>query len=123
MAATSARVFERKRDLGFQPKHEDLKMMSKIPIVSATALLALATAYANADDKRTDDKQASATFKAMDANRDDRLTANEVSGDPTLAQNFTSLDHDGDGYLSKKEYAAAASKDHMMKDEKERRPY
>jgi Ca2+-binding EF-hand superfamily protein len=95
--------------------------MSKILIVSATALLTLTT-YANADDKRTDDKQASATFKAMDANRDDKLTQNEVSGDPTLAQNFTALDRDSDGYLSKKEYAAAASKDHM-KDEKEPHPY
>jgi len=96
-------------------------MMSKILIVSATALLTLTTAYANDDDKRTD-KQASATFKAMDANRDDRLTANEVSGDPTLAQNFTSLDRDSDGYLSKKEYSAAAGKD-QMKDEKEHPPY
>lgn len=98
-------------------------MMSKILIVSATALLALTTAYANDDDKRTDDKQASATFKAMDANRDDRLTQNEVSGDPTVAQNFTALDHDGDGYLSKKEYTAAATGKGHMKDEKEQRPY
>jgi hypothetical protein len=97
-------------------------MMSKTLIVSATALLTLTTAYAHADDKRTDDKRASATFKAMDANRDERLTVNEVSGDPTLAQNFTALDRDADGYLTKKEYAAAAGKDHM-KDEKERRPY
>ncbi|WP_129643072.1 EF-hand domain-containing protein [Peristeroidobacter agariperforans] len=96
-------------------------MMSRILIVSATALLTLTTAYANDDDKHTD-KQASATFKAMDADRDDRLTQNEVSGDPTLAQNFTALDRDSDGYLSKKEYTAAAGKDHT-KTEKEQRPY
>ena len=96
-------------------------MMSKILIVSATALLTLTTTYANDDDKRTE-KQASATFKAMDANRDERLTQNEVSSDPTLAQNFTALDRDADGYLSKKEYSAAAGKD-PMKDDKEHRPY
>lgn len=96
-------------------------MISKLWIASATALLTLTTAQANDDDKPTD-KQASATFKAMDANRDDRLTQNEVSGDPTLAQNFTALDRDADGYLNKKEYAAAAGKDPMT-EEKERRPY
>jgi Ca2+-binding EF-hand superfamily protein len=97
-------------------------MISKIVIVSATALLTLTSAYANDDDKRTD-KQTSATFKAMDANRDERLTQNEVSGDPTLSQNFTALDRDADGYLNKKEYAAAAGKHHMNREEKEPRPY
>jgi hypothetical protein len=95
-------------------------MMSKILIVSATALLTLTTVYANDEDK-----QASATFKAMDANRDSKLTQNEVSGDPTLAQNFAALDRDSDGYLTKQEYAAAAGKDpkDRMNDEKQPRPY
>lgn len=96
-------------------------MMSKILIASAAALLTLTTAHADDDDKRTE-KQASATFKAMDANRDERLTQNEVSGDPTLAQNFTALDRDSDGYLNKKEYTAALGKD-QMKNEKEPHPY
>jgi hypothetical protein len=45
-------------------------------------------------------------FKAMDANRDQRLTQNEVSGNPELWQQFAALDRDSNGYLTQEEYAA-----------------
>ena len=94
-------------------------MTHKILAVLATMLLS-SIAIALDDDKgRSGD-----IFKAMDADRDDRLTQNEVSGDPVLAQHFASLDKNSDGYLTKREYAAqgkAGKND--RKEQQQPRPY
>lgn len=89
-------------------------MIPRIFAVLAAVLVSV-TAFANEGDKA----RGAETFKAMDANRDDRLTQNEVSGDATLAQHFAALDRNSDGYLTKQEYAA-----HMKGDkDKDRRQY
>lgn len=79
-------------------------MSHKIFAVLAATLL---SSIAFANDNDNDDKaRGGDAFKAMDSNRDERLTQNEVSGDPALAQHFAALDRDQDGYLTKREYAA-----------------
>lgn len=73
-------------------------MSHKILAVFAGTLLSFA-AFAN-------DARGDAVFKAMDANRDERLSLNEVSGDEQLMQHFAALDRDSNGYLTKQEYSA-----------------
>jgi hypothetical protein len=72
-------------------------MTRKILAVLAATLL-LSVAFAN--------ERGGDVFKAMDSNRDERLTQNEVSGDPALWQQFAALDRDSDGYLTKREFGA-----------------
>ena len=76
--------------------------------IFAAALLS-SVVFAGDEDKMSG--AAAATFKAMDANRDERLTQNEVSGDVELAQRFAALDRDADGYLTKREYSAHGSQE------------
>ena len=75
-------------------------MTRKILAVLVATLLS-SVAFAGDDKPRGGD-----VFKAMDSNRDQRLSQNEVSGDPALWQQFAALDRDSDGYLTQPEYAA-----------------
>lgn len=92
------------------------KVFNVFAVLAATFLSSVAIAL---DDKDRGD----ATFKAMDADRDSRLTQNEVSGDPMLAQHFAALDRDSDGYLTKREYAAHLKGNKNGTKEEARRPY
>jgi hypothetical protein len=74
-------------------------MTRKILAILVATLLS-SVAFADDDKPRGDD-----VFKAMDSNRDQRLSQNEVSGDAALWQQFAALDRDSDGYLSQQEYA------------------
>jgi hypothetical protein len=51
----------------------------------------------------------SASFDALDANKDGRISMPEASVDPKLVEQFSTADKDGDGYLDSSEYANAAS--------------
>ncbi|HEV8332059.1 MAG TPA: hypothetical protein VGQ22_11615 [Steroidobacteraceae bacterium] len=77
--------------------------------VSALAI-ALGSSAAIAGDK--DHKSGSAAqFESLDRNSDQRLSQQEVAGDENLAGKFAALDVDGDGYVTKREYAARMQKD------------
>jgi Ca2+-binding EF-hand superfamily protein len=74
-----------------------------VPLLIAAA----ATMSANADDD--DDKRmrnTEVTFRSLDRNSDDRLSRGEVSASQQLVQQFSRLDADSDGYVTKQEYAA-----------------
>jgi EF hand len=75
-------------------------MTRKILAVLVATLLS-SVAFAGDDQPR-----GGAVFKAMDSNRDQRLSQNEVSGNQELWQQFAALDRDSDGYLTQQEYAA-----------------
>jgi len=45
-----------------------------------------------------------ATFKELDANKDGKLSKDEVASDPMWSANFDTADTDKDGYISKSEF-------------------
>ncbi len=51
----------------------------------------------------------SASFEALDANKDGRISMPEASVDPKLVEEFSTADKDGDGYLDASEYAHAVN--------------
>ena len=44
------------------------------------------------------------TFKELDANKDGKLSRDEVAGDPTWSAEFDAADTNKDGYISKSEF-------------------
>ena len=46
-------------------------------------------------------------FDALDANQDGNIAQQEAEAHPTVAENFTQADANGDGALSREEFAAA----------------
>jgi hypothetical protein len=44
------------------------------------------------------------TFKDLDANKDGKLSKDEVAGDPTWSADFDAADTNKDGYISKSEF-------------------
>jgi hypothetical protein len=66
-----------------------------------------------APDPRTTDPathaRGSASFDALDANKDGRISMPEASVDPKLVEAFSTADKNGDGYLDSSEYANALS--------------
>jgi Ca2+-binding EF-hand superfamily protein len=51
--------------------------------------------------------QTGSIFDALDANKDGNIAQAEAEAHPTVAQHFTQADADGDGALSRDEFAAA----------------
>jgi hypothetical protein len=90
-------------------------------VLAATVLSSVA--MANAGDES---KNSGAAFRALDADRDDRLTLNEVSGDEVLVQRFAALDRNSDGYLTPGEYSTHMKRDKNRNEDvtrPERKPY
>ena len=80
-------------------------------LMSVSALaIALGSGAAIAGDKEHKSGSA-AQFESLDRNSDQRLSQQEVAGDDQLAGKFAALDIDGDGYITKREYAARMQKD------------
>ena len=80
-------------------------------LISVSALaIALGSGAAIAGDKEHKSGSA-AQFQSLDSNSDQRLSQQEVAGDEELAGKFAALDVDGDGYVTKREYAASMHKD------------
>jgi hypothetical protein len=92
-----------------------------LAVLAATVLTSVA--MANDDDKP---KNSGAAFRALDADRDDRLSLNEVSGDEVLTQRFAALDRNSDGYLTPGEYSTHVKRDKNRNEDmtrQERKPY
>ena len=60
----------------------------------------------------------STVFNDLDANKDGKLSRDEVASDPRLSRDFDTLDTDRDGYLSKRELKAYG--DHPVATEERR---
>lgn len=88
-------------------------MIPKLVALLAAAVLA-SIALADDDDQST---RAGATFKSLDRDSDQQLSASEASEDEALAQHFAALDTDADGFLNEREYAAHV-KGHKRKDKR-----
>jgi Ca2+-binding EF-hand superfamily protein len=52
-------------------------------------------------------QQSGSVFDALDANQDGNIAQQEAEAHPTVAENFTRADANGDGALSRDEFAAA----------------
>ena len=83
-------------------------MRAFIPISALAIALASGAAFAGGNDKHGG---SIAQFESLDRNSDQRLSQSEASGDDKVAGQFAALDVDGDGYVTKREYAARMQKD------------
>lgn len=80
--------------------------------MNATILFAAAliTCAATADElpiRSTNDVEV--VFTALDRNRDRKISRNEAQVKGSVRKRFDGIDSDGDGYLSKREFAARPS--------------
>jgi hypothetical protein len=99
-------------------------MKNALPVAAVAALIPLAGLAAqdarNPDpdpvtrdsrtrttDPGTPATSGSASFEALDANKDGRISMVEASVDPRLVEEFSIADKNGDGYLDSNEYAVA----------------
>ncbi len=81
--------------------------MKKLPAATLVALLPLA-GFAAADDQAADPAAPlaqTASFEALDTNKDGRISMPEASADPGLVESFATVDKNGDGYLDPTEFA------------------
>lgn len=83
--------------------------MNTIAIATCAASL-LATWTAAADDlpvRSTADVDV--VFEALDRNKDQKISRSEASVKGSVSRRFDGIDSNGDGYLSKQEFAARPS--------------
>jgi hypothetical protein len=82
-------------------------------IAALIPLAGFAAQDARTPNPRTSDPtrhaSGSASFDALDANKDGRISMPEASVDPKLVEAFSTADKNGDGYLDSTEYANAVS--------------
>jgi Ca2+-binding EF-hand superfamily protein len=79
-------------------------------IVIATCATSLATSVATADDlpvRSTAD--VAVVFQALDRNKDQKISRSEASVKGSVSKRFDGIDSNGDGYLSRREFAARPS--------------
>jgi Ca2+-binding EF-hand superfamily protein len=99
-------------------------MKKFIPLI----MLALIPGAAMAGDKdKPMHETSAATFEALDQNHDQRVSQSEAAGDQNVAARFATLDANGDGALTKREFAATAKPDksqqHSMPEQPRPEPY
>ena len=87
-------------------------MKTTVMKTCATWLLAaaLAPCAATADElpaRSTNDVKL--VFESLDRNRDEKISRAEASVKGSVSKRFEGIDSDGDGYLSKQEFAARPS--------------
>lgn len=58
-------------------------------------------------------KDVEVVFAALDRNRDQKISRSEASVKGSVAKRFDGIDSNGDGYLSKREFAARPSDEHF----------
>ena len=85
--------------------------MKTIFIETCTSLLVTLAAWtATADDlpvRSTSDVEV--VFKSLDRNNDRKISRSEAAVKGSVSKRFDGIDADGDGYLSKQEFAARPS--------------
>jgi Ca2+-binding EF-hand superfamily protein len=77
-------------------------------IFIATSLLAAAAAWsASAEDVSVrSSEDVEVVFKSLDRNHDRKISRSEAAVKGSVSKRFDGIDSDGDGYLSKQEFAA-----------------
>jgi hypothetical protein len=79
--------------------------MKKTLLAAAVLALApLAALAAEGDKQPATPAGQSGSFDMLDANKDGRISMPEASADPSLVENFSSADKNGDGYLDNSEF-------------------
>jgi len=82
----------------------------KINVIATCAASLLAAWTATADDlpvRSTADVEV--VFKALDRNKDQKISRSEASVKGSVSKRFDGIDSNGDGYLSKLEFEARPS--------------
>lgn len=85
--------------------------MTRFLVLVPAAVLALAAQAGDTTKEPaqvTDMQATAATFEAMDRNADSQISKTEATVDSKVSDTFATLDTNGDGYLSKAEFMAAA---------------
>ena len=77
-------------------------------IFIATSLLVAATAWSAAaeDLPVRSSADVEVVFKSLDRNNDRKISRSEAAVKGSVSKRFDGIDSDGDGYLSKQEFAA-----------------
>jgi Ca2+-binding EF-hand superfamily protein len=92
-------------------------MKTIVTAAGAAAMLAAtlaARAAATAEDLPVrSTKDVEVIFTSLDRNRDAKISRSEASVKGSVAKRFDGIDSDGDGYLSKREFAARPSDEHF----------
>ena len=73
----------------------------------AAALMPCAATADNLPVRSTSDVEV--VFASLDRNRDRKISRNEAQVKGSVSKRFDGIDSDGDGYLSKQEFAARPS--------------
>ncbi len=74
-------------------------------LIAAAALAPLAViAVENSKTQPSTPAGSSSSFESLDTNQDGRISMPEASADPSLLENFSKADKNGDGYLDNAEY-------------------
>ena len=82
----------------------------KTIFLAISVLAAAAACAASAEDlpvRSTEDVEV--VFKSLDRNSDRKISRSEASVKGSVSKRFDGIDADGDGYLSKQEFAARPS--------------
>lgn len=96
--------------------------MKTLTVLTAVAAFVATAAFADDPTQSVDSKAPKSTeakFKSLDRNDDHRLSKSEASADDSLSVQFASVDADGDGYVTQREYTASAG----PSDSSSRQPY
>ena len=77
-------------------------------------IAALAPCAATADDLPVrSTKDVEIVFDSLDRNRDQQISRSEASVKGSVSKRLNGIDSNGDGYLSKREFAARPSDEHF----------
>ena len=84
-------------------------------IFIAAALLAATAAWsASAEDLPVrSSADVEVVFKSLDRNNDRKISRSEATVKGSVSKRFDGIDSDGDGYLSKQEFAARPNAEHF----------
>jgi hypothetical protein len=78
--------------------------------VAGLLVAALTPCAATADELPVrSTKDVEVVFASMDRNRDEKISRSEASVKGSVSKRFDGIDSNGDGYLSKREFAARPS--------------
>lgn len=87
-----------------------MKMLVTSSCATWLLVAALAPCAAKADDLPVrSTKDVEVVFDSLDRNRDQKISRSEASVKGSVSKRFDGIDSDGDGYLSKREFAARPS--------------
>lgn len=81
-----------------------------IGICASSLLIAMSAWTASTDElpvRSSNDVEV--VFKALDRNQDRKISRSEATVKGSVSKRFDGIDSDGDGYLSKREFAARPS--------------